>query len=141
MEQTPFLFIYGSLRQGFNNPAFAYISQYFSLIGNATVQGKLVDMGQYPVGVPTTENYTIKGELYKLNNSDEFDWAFEQLDDYEGIHVEANESPLFLRMETKATIQNNETLQCWIYWFNGDVQHKPIIESGDIFDFINSQKK
>jgi gamma-glutamylcyclotransferase (GGCT)/AIG2-like uncharacterized protein YtfP len=135
MEQIPYLFIYGSLRQGFNNPAFAYISQYFTLISSATVQGKLIHMGSFPVGVPTNQNYMIQGELYQLNDVDQFDWAFEQLDDYEGVHVEENESPMFLRQATTAVLQNNTTMKTWIYWFNGDVSNKPVIESGNIFDF------
>ncbi len=138
MNPTPYLFLYGSLRQGFNNPAFAYISNYFTLVGNATVQGKLVDMGNYPVGVPDNDN-TIIGELYQLNEMEQFDWAFSQLDDYEGLHVEENEIPLFLRKQTTVTLLNKTVNQSWIYWYNGDVTNKPTITSGDIFEYIKNK--
>ena len=46
------LFVYGSLRKGFQSNAYEYISRFFTLVGNAKVKGRLVDMGTYPAGVP-----------------------------------------------------------------------------------------
>ena len=91
LNEVYYLFVYGSLRSGFRNAAYEYLSRYFSLIGEGAVKAKLFDKGTYPVAVPTEEDKFIKGELYQLNNPAEFAWAMEQIDDYEGLHVEAGE--------------------------------------------------
>jgi gamma-glutamylcyclotransferase (GGCT)/AIG2-like uncharacterized protein YtfP len=88
------LFVYGSLLSGFHHPAYEYISRYFTLIGPAKVKGKLFDMGEYPAAIPVDEETWITGELYQLNNQEEFSWAIGQLDDYEGVATEAGEAPL-----------------------------------------------
>ena len=141
MEQTlPHLFVYGSLRSGFRHPAYEYISRYFSLVGDAKVKGYLYDMGNYPVATPTSDDAYIVGELYVLNNENEFTWAMAQLDDYEGIVADEGEVPLYRR--EKATVYiNNSTVESWIYWYNGDVAGHPIVASGDVLQFIQQKSK
>ena len=38
------LFVYGSLRSGFRNPAYEYLTRHFHLLGEAVVQGKFYEM-------------------------------------------------------------------------------------------------
>jgi gamma-glutamylcyclotransferase (GGCT)/AIG2-like uncharacterized protein YtfP len=130
-----YLFVYGSLRSGFQSPAYEYISRYFNFFGKAKVKGKLFDTGSYPAAVPATEDSFILGELYSIKNEKEFSWAIAQLDDYEGTVVEGNEQPLYRREMVDAYI-NDAIVPAWIYWYNGDVTGKPIINSGDIMDYL-----
>ncbi|HEY1872155.1 MAG TPA: gamma-glutamylcyclotransferase family protein, partial [Chitinophagaceae bacterium] len=74
------LFVYGSLRSGFKSPAYQYVSQFFSFVGNAKVKGKLFDLGSYPAAVPVDEEYFVIGELYTIKHASEFPWAIGQLD-------------------------------------------------------------
>lgn len=133
------LFVYGSLRSGFNSPVYEYISRFFKFIGTGKVQGKLFDLGTYPAGVPTTDDSFIIGELYQAKNEHEFSWAIGQLDDYEGVAVEADEMQLYRREVTSVYI-GNQVSDAWIYWYNGDVSGKSVIESGDLIEFMNSKK-
>lgn len=133
------LFVYGSLRSGFQSPVYEYISRYFTLIGDARVKGILVDMGEYPAGIPTTDEHFIIGELYRIKNESEFSWAIGQLDDYEGIHVESGEEQHYRRDVTTVYI-NNEQVPALIYWFNGDVTNRPVIHSGDLLQYLNDKK-
>lgn len=133
------LFVYGSLRSGFKSQAYEYISRYFELIGEGMVRGKLYDMGTYPAGVPTEENCFIKGELYRIRQENEFGWAIGQLDDYEGVSVAFDEVQLYRRVIADVLI-NNKVTQAWIYWYNGDVSNKPVVESGDILQYIQDKK-
>jgi gamma-glutamylcyclotransferase (GGCT)/AIG2-like uncharacterized protein YtfP len=133
------LFVYGSLRSGFKSPMYEYISRYFTLVGDARVRGKLFDMGSYPAGVPTNENTFITGELYKLKRESDFSWVFGQLDDYEGVNVEADEMQLY-RREIVEVFIGNEMTHAWIYWYNGDVSGRPLIASGDIMLFLQQKK-
>ena len=129
------LFVYGSLRSGFHSPAYEYISRYFTFVGNARVRGKLFDLGSYPAGIKSNDNRFIVGELYKITSENEFAWAIGQLDDYEGVSVEADEIQLYRRELTEVHF-NNSITHAWIYWYNGDVSGKPLIESGDMIEYM-----
>lgn len=133
------LFVYGSLRKGFLHPAYEYISRYFDFVSDARVKGLLYDMGDYPAAVPTEGDATIVGELYAIRETDEFDWAMAQLDDYEGIHPEENEPALYRRDMATVILPEGNTTQAWIYWFDGDVSGRPQVESGDVLAYLNRQ--
>ena len=135
------LFVYGSLRSGFRNPVYNYLTKYFHLLGEAVVKGKFFDAGTNPVAVPATEEDSyINGELYVVNNPDEFGSAIEQLDEYEGINVEAGERPLYRREITDAFQDGNGT-KAWIYWFNGNVDGMEPIHFGDILKYLQEKNK
>ncbi|MCZ2222119.1 MAG: gamma-glutamylcyclotransferase [Chitinophagales bacterium] len=136
-----YLFVYGSLRSGFKQFAYNYISKYFSLVSSdAKVKGLLYNMGDYPVAKATETDNFIKGELYCIKNKDEFSFAIAQLDDYEGVCMEEGELPLFIRTTT-TVYYDNQTTEAWVYWYNGDVKGRPIIESGDVLQFYIEQQK
>lgn len=134
------LFVYGSLRSGFHHPAYAYISRYFHLVAEASVKGTLYDMGEYPAALPTEDVHRIVGELYRINNPDEFSWAMAQLDDYEGLHVEAGETPLYRRDVVTVDTAAGAS-QAWIYWFNGSTEGRPVVESGDVLAYLHQKNK
>ncbi len=133
------LFVYGSLRSGFRSPVYEYISRFFTFVGDAKAKGKLYDLGDYPAAIPVSEDYFILGELYTIKNEQEFSWAMAQLDDYEGVNVEANEERLYQRKITDVFI-NDLATPAWVYWYIGDVTGKPVIASGDILAYLNNKK-
>ena len=134
------LFVYGSLRSGFRSPAYEYISRYFDLVGEGKVKGELYDLGTYPAARPTDNNKFIIGELYRIRNEKEFAWAIGQLDDYEGVSVDFDEMQLYRREITEVHIDNKVT-KAWIYWYVGDVKDKPVIDSGDVLQYMEQKKQ
>lgn len=132
--------MYGSLRSGFRSPAYEYISRYFDLVGEAKVKGELFDLGTYPAAKPTDKNKFIIGELYRIRNENEFSWAIGQLDDYEGVNVAFDEMLLFRREIAEVQIDNKVT-NAWIYWYVGDVKDKPVIDSGDVLQYMEQKKQ
>lgn len=134
------LFVYGSLRSGFRNPVYEYLTRYFHLLGDAIVKGKLYDKGDYPVAASTIEEKFISGELYTINNPDEFSWAIDQLDDYEGLNTEAGERPLYKREQVTAYLNGN-SIVAWIYWYNGSIDGLPEISSGDLLQYLQQKSK
>jgi gamma-glutamylcyclotransferase (GGCT)/AIG2-like uncharacterized protein YtfP len=133
------LFVYGSLRSGFKNPVYEYISRFFTFAGKGKVKGKLFDLGPYSAGVPTNEDRFITGELYFAKHESEFSWAIAQLDDYEGVLAEPGEQTLY-RRELVTVYINDQASQSWIYWYHGDVSNCPLIESGDLFEYLQQKK-
>ena len=134
------LFVYGSLRSGFKNTAYAYITQYFTYAGEALVKGQFYDSGTHPVAIATEKEDMIVGELYTLNNSEDFSWAFEQLDDYEGVHVEAGETPLYKR-ESVQVFQEEKIMDAWVYWYNGSINGFTKIETGDLVQYLQQKNQ
>ena len=139
-NSTHKLFVYGSLRSGFRNPVYEYLTKYFHLLGEAVVKGKLYDLGEYPAAVATEEEKFISGELYSINNPLEFSWAIGQLDDYEGLNTEEGETALYKREEVIA-YKDGEAHTAWIYWYNKDLSGKPEIESGDLVQYLQQKNK
>ncbi|HEY5464796.1 MAG TPA: gamma-glutamylcyclotransferase family protein [Hanamia sp.] len=137
--ESDYVFVYSSLREGFRRGEYNYISSYFSFVSKAKVKGILSDLGYNPVATPTTENYFIKGELYRINNRDEFSYAIGQLDDYEGVKPEADEKALYKREIATIYKDDGNEIPAWIYWYRGNVKGKPLIESGDVMEYINSK--
>jgi gamma-glutamylcyclotransferase (GGCT)/AIG2-like uncharacterized protein YtfP len=132
------LFVYGSLRSGFHSQAYSYISSYFTFVGSAKVRGKLFDLGEYPAGIKSNDDSFIVGELYRITNESETDWAFAQLDDYEGVFVEPGETALYKREIADIHIDNTIT-KAWVYWYNADITGKPVVASGDILEYIQNK--
>jgi len=133
------LFVYGSLRSGFHHPAYAYISDNFTLVGPAKIKGLLYDMGEYPAAIPISDESFIVGELYELKDNLDFYWVIEQIDDYEGLNVEQDETALFKREEVEVYL-SDRTTTAWVYWYNSDVSGRPFIPSGDILDYIKMKQ-
>ena len=141
MSSTTYrLFVYGSLRSGFRNPAYAYLTRYFRCLGEGVVKGKLYDTGTYPVAISSVSESFINGELYQLNNEEEFAWVFEQLDDYEGLNVEDGEMPMYKR-EMVTVFQEGSPCDAWIYWFNGKVEGMNEISTGDVLKYLQQKNK
>lgn len=133
------LFVYSSLREGFHQRTFDYVTRFFNFVSPAKVKGILSDLESRPVATPTSENSFIKGELYKLKKEDGFSWAFGQFDDYEGLDAEEGEQPLYRRELTIVYKDDGSVTSAWIYWYNGDVSEMPVIHSGDALEY-QSQK-
>ena len=132
------LFVYGSLRRTLKAPAHEYMNRFFSFVADAKVKGKLFDLGAYTGAVPvSTENFII-GELYTIKNESEFDLAISQLDDYEEINTEPGATSLFKR-ELVNVFFNDASTASWIYWYNGNVNDMPLIESGDMIQYLREK--
>jgi gamma-glutamylcyclotransferase (GGCT)/AIG2-like uncharacterized protein YtfP len=134
------LFVYGSLRSGFQHDAYQYMAQYFNLIGPAKVKGVLYDMGTYPVALPAAEDVFIQGELYSIARPEEFSYAIGQLDDYEGVNAEEGETALYKR-EATTVYCNEKEYTAWVYWFTGNANGLPKIVHGDVLQYLKEKNK
>ncbi|WP_460684085.1 gamma-glutamylcyclotransferase family protein [Niabella aquatica] len=130
-----FLFVYGSLLSGFKSPAYEYVSRYFELKGSAVVKGTIYDMGTFPVGVPNDTGRLIKGELYAIRNPKELSFVLAQLDDYEGLYPDEGEEVYYKRELVNATLENGDIINAWVYWYNKEIEGKPVVESDNMLNY------
>ena len=137
MKSAPskYLFVYSSLRKGFHQHEYDYITKFFSFVSSAKVKGIISDVNGELFATPGAGNSFINGELYKLNDEHDFSYVFGQLDDYEGLVAEQGERPLYRRELIRVSSRNEEDTNAWIFWYNGEVSGEPVITSGDIVEF------
>lgn len=135
------IFVYGSLRSGFQAPAFEYISRYFLFESDAKVRGRLYDMGTYPAAIPTNDEAFLIGELYHIKNEEELYWALEQLDAYEGIHSEPEDGGMLYRRALVEVITPEGNTTAWIYWYNCQITNQPLVASGDMLEYLHQKQK
>src|SRR5688572_32057398 len=134
------LFVYSSLRKGFHKKSYHYLTRYFHFEGPAKVRGILTDLDGIPVATPTTEDFFIKGELYKLKKEFDFSYVFAQLDDYEGLIPDVDESTLYRRELASILKEDGTVTEAWIYWYNSDVSGRNRIDSGDVLEFLEFKR-
>lgn len=132
------LFVYSSLRRGFQQADYDYIAEFFTFVGSAKVEGLLSNLNGIPVATNGVKDSFINGELYQIKNEQNASYAFGQLDGYEGLIVEEGEIPLYKREITKVFCENGDITEAWVYWYNGDVTGSPVIESGDVLEFMRN---
>ena len=74
--------------------------------------------------------FFITGELYTISKEHEFAAAMMQIDEYEGLHTEPGEIPLF-RREIVTVYKDDGSTVAWIYWYNRALGNSRQIASGD----------
>lgn len=78
------LFVYGTLRNGFENPYARLLHVEADLVGPATVRGSIFRVKHYPA-YKSEPDGEVRGELYRLRNPE---MTLRVLDEYEGEDFE-----------------------------------------------------
>jgi gamma-glutamylcyclotransferase (GGCT)/AIG2-like uncharacterized protein YtfP len=104
------LFVYGTLRSGFENRYARLLRSEAGFVGRATVRGSIYRIGHYAAykGDPDGE---VHGELYRLQNPE---MTLRVLDEYEGQDFE------------RITVGT-----CWLYRYLPEPSVESRISSGD----------
>jgi gamma-glutamylcyclotransferase (GGCT)/AIG2-like uncharacterized protein YtfP len=125
---SDYLFTYGTLQPGIAPAEMAHVAAKLKVIGDGTVRGRLYDLGSYPGAIldPSTDQ-KVTGLVLELTNGEDL---LPELDAYEEYNPEATASSLFLRVLHPVELAKGDTLQCWIYVWNGFSASAPIIPNG-----------
>src|SRR5205809_606997 len=76
------LFVYGTLRNTYDNPMAQLLRKNARLTGHGYVPGRLFDLGWYPGATYESDSkYRVWGDVFTLTDES----ILKQLDDYEGI--------------------------------------------------------
>jgi gamma-glutamylcyclotransferase (GGCT)/AIG2-like uncharacterized protein YtfP len=123
------LFVYGTLRRGFDNPFARLLAQSSHYVGPGYVQGVLYSMGEYPALVLANDGaHQVRGDVYELNDAES---TLRILDEYEG--------PQYPRVTVAVSIPGApQPLDAWVYICTHDTSGRPRIESGDFLAYRSS---
>lgn len=81
--------------------------------GPATLAGRLLDKGSYPMLVaPTDHGDVVHGEVYELEAPDA---VFRWLDPYEGIPAGRTEGDEYARVSRRARLADGTEVAVWVY--------------------------
>jgi len=127
-ELTEFLFVYGSLRNGFKNRYARFLQMGSELLGTAYTLGKLYDIGGYP-GLKLSNDVTeqVWGDIYRVGNAQKI---YPMLDIYEESG-NAFPKPNEYIKELISVNFNGGELSAICYMYNRPVENLPRIHSGD----------
>ncbi|SEJ15707.1 Uncharacterized conserved protein YtfP, gamma-glutamylcyclotransferase (GGCT)/AIG2-like family [Dyadobacter koreensis] len=130
---TEFLFTYGTLMRGFENPFARRLHSLSTFEGRGTFPGALYKISWYPGAIyKEKSDNQVHGEVYRLR---EKETLLKELDDYEDVFEDETKS-LYLRKIISIHMQDGTQLLCWVYHYNQDVKSLEKIESGNFKDII-----
>lgn len=123
------LFVYGTLRRGFNHPVARLLARHARYLGEGRVKGRLYRIGGYPALVGARrDNEWVKGELYALDRNR---WLLRRLDRYEGISAERPATAEYQRVMATVYRNDGSTIEAWAYRFRLPVHRLKRLSSGD----------
>ena len=122
-RECSYLFAYGTLMPDCVPPQMQDACQGMELVGHATVRGILYDLGPFP-GVVDGEG-TVRGVLLRVPPG-----AWDQLDRYEACPGPDHPDGLFHRVKTRATTEDGQDMECWLYIYARDVSGFEPVPSG-----------
>lgn len=130
---TEYLFIYGTLIPEHASDEIARIVDDLRYVGKASVPGRLYDLGEYPGAVLDPSSPTkVFGRVYELP---EDQTVLRLLDSYEEFDPDNLAKSLFMRKQTIVTLDDAQSVRCWIYTYNQDPGTAPLISGGDYKEY------
>lgn len=129
MTQTSrHLFVYGTLRKGFDHPMACFLAERADHLGGARAPGLLYDLGRYPGMLdPAEPGDWVYGDLFALHDPAA---TLDALDRYEGCPL-PGEPALFERGLVAVTRDTGEAVTAWVYRYAGPVSEGQRLASGD----------
>jgi len=136
MESNDYLFVYGTLRKGYDSPVKDQVAACLKWIGQAKVKAVLYDMGTFPGAIKSSGMNEVLGDVYQVNDPKNI---FKLLDRYEGCVEGDPEKSDYIRVKTNVQMNNGKKLSVWIYWCNLDLEGKPVIKNKDYLRYLKKK--
>ena len=122
------LFVYGTLKRGFDHPMAQLLSRSADFIGEARCRGRLYLVKHYPgLVLSDDESDLVFGELFRLRQVAEL---LRDFDMYEACGDGFAEPTEYVRQRLAVTLDGGEAREAWTYLYNWPVERLPRIASG-----------
>ena len=127
-----YLFVYGTLRRACQQPLFKVLDNHAEFVAEATFQGILYLLDNYPGVIESTEpSDIVYGEVYYLNDVNRL---LSTLDEYEECSLAFPTPTEYQRCKRLVKLNNQQIIEAWIYLYNRPIGNLPRIKSGDFLD-------
>lgn len=123
------LFVYGTLRRGFDCPMAKWLAAHAAFETTASLTGQLYDVGSYPAFSPGSDPLTIvTGDLFLLPRSQQL---LRKLDRYEGIGPGQRQPYEYRRKLLSVKRADGNWQEAWVYVYAWPVTGLRKITGGD----------
>ena len=120
MSSRPYLFVYGTLKSGFENRYAQQLRREAILLGRARMPGRLYRVSSYPgMRPPRDPKDLITGELYELHQPSKMLLALDEWE--EGYDRELH----------PAKLENSQEFPSWVYVYRQSLPEDRYIASGE----------
>ncbi len=134
-HEKEFVFVYGTLRRDMNGGMYHLLAKYGNFVDEATYQGRLYKVADYPGVVPSDDpKDAVHGEVYQLHHADA---VLPCLDEYERCGPGFPEPTEYIRVKQEVSLRNGNAVSAWVYLYNRPTEALELIESGD-FSLVRS---
>lgn len=135
MKQPDYLFVYGTLMSGIQNPINFQMAEYGQFIGLGIMSAQLYLVDYYPGAIMDTHGLgTVQGEIYRLLYPKK---TLKILDEYEEYSYRQRSVSEFVRKKVEVKqLSNNEKIMAWTYIFNKSTTTLTPLQSGRFRDTI-----
>ncbi|MDX1522482.1 MAG: gamma-glutamylcyclotransferase family protein [Anaerolineae bacterium] len=135
MIDQEYLFVYGTLRRGFNHPVVTLLERGANFVGMGYYQGQLYDVGPYPAVVASSRTGdTVVGDVYALHPDPTE--LLSRLDAYEEYFPNNHAQSLYLRQKEPIRDRSGIVHHAWVYLYARPTAHLRRIESGDYLEYL-----
>ncbi len=124
------LFVYGTLRRDPSHEMFHLLAKHARYLGDATVSGRLFDLGEYPGMISSNGTSQVVGEIYEIDKT-KWDDVITRLDTYEGCSSDDPEPHEYRRELVNARLTTGGEIPAWAYVLNSWPDTDQEIKSGD----------
>ena len=130
MTGQQYLFVYGTLRRGFNRPMANRLARHARYIGPARIAGRLYDVGAYPAFSPSCRDgdMPVIGDLYLLSRPRQL---LRKLDWFEGIGAGQSRPYEYRRECLSVTLEGGGRQSAWVYVYARFLSGCRLIPGGD----------
>jgi len=123
------IFVYGTLRRDANSEMHQLLTKYAEFVSDATYQGKLYKVDDYPGAVPSDNpNDVVQGEVYLIHQADV---TLPLLDQYEEFGPEFPEPNEYSRQKQSVLLKSGRFVTAWVYVYNHPTEGLELIESAN----------
>jgi gamma-glutamylcyclotransferase (GGCT)/AIG2-like uncharacterized protein YtfP len=128
MIETPYLFVYGSLKRSFQHPMHSYIEKWARYMDVGSLQGRLYRIDWYPGAVDSGEvGDRVHGEIYQMVDPVPL---LDRLDAFEAYDPRSAEACEYLRLVRPVVSTNRGVLPCYVYLYHFPLGAADRIETG-----------
>lgn len=126
------LFVYGTLmtraRGELGADMRARLKETSTSLGEAAIDGRLFDMGSYPVMIaPAAPADVVHGEMLRLADPEK---VFVWLDPYEGFVPGRAQGNEYERTRRTVRLANGDRQEAWVYFYVADTSRLTSIPGG-----------
>ena len=129
MENKEYIFVYGTLRNGYDLRVKNRVTKDMEFVGKAKVGAALYDLGKYPGAIKQKEKSEVIGDVFLISNPEK---VFMVLDKYEGNEFE--------RKKEKVVLRSGKSVNAWIYWYNQKPEPGKKIRYKDYLNYLKNKK-